>query len=90
LVNDLVFTSYTRLCLAIAEVSVSDAIWSTTTRSRSASLAAAVLMGAPVTLEPVLCPAWHAAAGDAERLRVVIDQIASLTDTSAIARHKRV
>ncbi len=50
-------------------------------------LAAAVLDGAPGTLEPVLQPAWHAAAGDAERLRVVVDQIASLTDTSAIARH---
>jgi dGTPase len=37
----------------------------------------------------VLRPAWHAAAGDAERLRVVVDQIASLTDTSAIARHGR-
>jgi dGTPase len=32
---------------------------------------------------------WHAAADDAARLRVVIDQVASLTDASAIGWHRR-
>ena len=58
-------------------------------RELISELAAATADGAPGTLEPVLRPAWHAAADDAERLRVVVDQIASLTDTSAIARHRR-
>jgi dGTPase len=58
-------------------------------RELISELAAATAAGAPATLEPVLQPAWRAAAGDAERLRVVVDQIASLTDTSAIARHGR-
>ena len=31
----------------------------------------------------------HAAADDAARLRVVIDQVASLTDASAVAWHER-
>jgi dGTPase len=52
-------------------------------------LAAAVLAGAPRTLEPVLRPAYLAAGSDPARLRVVVDQIASLTDTSAIAWHGR-
>ncbi len=52
-------------------------------------LAAAVLAGAPQTLEPVLRPGYLAAGSDAARLRVVVDQIASLTDTSAIAWHAR-
>jgi dGTPase len=52
-------------------------------------LTLAIERGAPVTLDPVLRPAWHAAAGDAERHRVIIDQVASLTDNSAIAWHDR-
>jgi dGTPase len=52
-------------------------------------LALAVERGAPSTLDPLLRPAWHAAETDPERRRVVIDQIASLTDTSAIAWHHR-
>jgi dGTPase len=54
-----------------------------------AELAAAVLAGAPDVLEPVFRPAFAAAGSDRERLRVVVDQIASLTDTSAIAWHHR-
>ena len=52
-------------------------------------LAAAVLAGAPGTLEPSLRPEFAEASSDSARLRTVVDQIASLTDTSAFAWHKR-
>ena len=52
-------------------------------------LAAAVRLGAPGTLDPALRPAYAAAGSDASRLRVIVDQVASLTDTSAIAWHGR-
>jgi len=52
-------------------------------------LAVAVERGAPATLDPVFQPAWDAARADEQRHRVVIDQLASLTDTSALALHAR-
>jgi len=52
-------------------------------------LAHAISRGAPGTLDPLLRPSWHEAPTDAARRRVVIDQVASLTDTSAIAWHHR-
>jgi dGTPase len=52
-------------------------------------LAHAIEHGAPQTLDPLLRPAWDAAGTDAVRRRVVVDQVASLTDTSAIAWHHR-
>jgi dGTPase len=52
-------------------------------------LALAIERGAPATLDPVFQPAWDGADGDTERRRVIIDQLASLTDTSAIAWHER-
>jgi dGTPase len=58
-------------------------------RELLSELAFAVERAAPSTLDPLLRPAWEAAADDAARRRVVIDQIASLTDTSAIAWHHR-
>jgi dGTPase len=42
---------------------------------------------APDSLEPVFRTAFKAAPDNAARLRVVIDQVASLTDTSATAWH---
>jgi dGTPase len=52
-------------------------------------LALAIERNAPATLDPVFQPAWDSAAGDQERRRVILDQVASLTDTSALAWHER-
>ena len=52
-------------------------------------LVSALLDRAPDGLDPVFAPMWHAAADDAARLRVVIDQVASLTDPAALAWHRR-
>ena len=45
--------------------------------------------GAPETLDAGLRPAWKDAADASEQLRVVIDQVAQLTDTSAVHRHAK-
>jgi dGTPase len=50
-------------------------------------LAQLVKHAAPDTLDPVFQPAWDAAPTDQDRNRVIIDQLASLTDTSALAWH---
>ena len=52
-------------------------------------LAQALADGAPDALDPMFRSAYIAADGDAGRLRVVVDQVASLTDTSARAWHAR-
>ncbi len=54
-------------------------------REQLTELAAAVAVAAPDSLEPWLRLAYLAAPDDAGRLRVVVDQIASLTDTSALS-----
>ncbi|HSV65739.1 MAG TPA: deoxyguanosinetriphosphate triphosphohydrolase family protein [Mycobacteriales bacterium] len=54
-----------------------------------AELVEELVLRAPYALEPALRPAFTAASGDADRLRVVIDQVARLTDTSAWAWHAR-
>jgi dGTPase len=54
-----------------------------------AGLAARIAAGAPRTLEPLLRHSYEVASDDAARLRVVVDQVASLTDTSALAWHER-
>jgi len=52
-------------------------------------LTRAVLAGAPGTLDAAFGAAFAAARSEDTRRRVVIDQIASLTDTSALAWHQR-
>jgi dGTPase len=52
-------------------------------------LARALACGAPDTLDPMFRPSYESAASDATRLRVIVDQVASLTDTSALAWHAR-
>ncbi len=58
-------------------------------RSLLRELTAALTLGAPDVLEPQLREAWLAAPDDAARLRVVIDQVASLTDLSVGHWHAR-
>jgi len=58
-------------------------------RELIAELAAAVQAGAPDALDPAFRPAYLAAGSEAGRLRIIVDQIASFTDTSAIAWHRR-
>ena len=52
-------------------------------------LAHAIERGAPQTLDPLLRPSWDGGRDRRARRRVVVDQVASLTDTSAIAWHHR-
>jgi len=52
-------------------------------------LVEAVAAGAPATLEPQFQADYAAAQDDAAALRVVIDQVASLTDLSALSWHAR-
>lgn len=54
-----------------------------------AELVSALASMAPQELEPVFQEDYRAATDDAARLRVVIDQVASLTDASAVAWHNR-
>jgi len=54
-----------------------------------AELVARLADRAPAALDPALRPDWLAAPDDAARLRVVVDQVAGLTDLSAPAWHAR-
>lgn len=56
-------------------------------RQQLVELGHALLAGAPAALDPVLAEDWLAAPDDAARLRVVVDQVAVLTDQQAAARH---
>ncbi|MEZ0579001.1 deoxyguanosinetriphosphate triphosphohydrolase [Nocardioides sp. MH1] len=58
-------------------------------RELLAELVTTLLARAPDGLDETFLPDWHAAADDAARLRVVIDQVASLTDASAEGWHHR-
>jgi dGTPase len=42
------------------------------------------------SLEPWLKPTYDAASSDAQRFRVIIDQVASLTDVSVVDWHRRI
>jgi dGTPase len=46
-----------------------------------------VVARAPASLDLVFQPAWREAEDDSSKLRVVIDQVASLTDAQALAWH---
>jgi len=54
-----------------------------------AELAGALLAAGAAGLDPMFRASFETAGSDPQRLRVVIDQIASLTDTSALAWHRR-
>ncbi|HEX4976713.1 MAG TPA: deoxyguanosinetriphosphate triphosphohydrolase [Nocardioides sp.] len=58
-------------------------------RQVMADLVAQLTLRGPEVLQPVFRADHAAAADDAARLRVVVDQIASLTDASALAWHAR-
>jgi dGTPase len=51
-------------------------------------LVEALTVSAPDHLDPMFAESWKAAADDAARLRVVIDQVASLTDPAAVEWHR--
>jgi dGTPase len=58
-------------------------------REQLIELATTLAQTAPESLEPWLADAYNGATDDSARLRVVVDQVASLTDTSAVAWHGR-
>ena len=57
--------------------------------ARLTELAAALAARAPAALDAMFRDDYESASSDGSRLRVVVDQVASLTDTSAIAWHAR-
>ncbi len=52
-------------------------------------LAATLAARSPEALDPPYAAQWREAGDDAGRLRAVVDQVASLTDGSAVAWHRR-
>lgn len=58
-------------------------------RSLVSELVDALVRHAPAALDPAYAEDWKAAPDDAARLRVVVDQVASLTDASAVTWHDR-
>lgn len=63
--------------------------WYVRQREILTALVEALAERAPDALDPVFAPLWRAAGDDAARLRVVVDQVASLTDPAAVAWHAR-
>ena len=60
-----------------------------TQREVVAGLVARLQEAAPDVLEPAFGADFTVAGSDAARLRVVVDQVAALTDASALAWHAR-
>ena len=58
-------------------------------RALLTELVAAIVAGAPGTLEQPFRADWSSTTGNAARLRVAVDQVASLTDVSAREWHRR-
>ncbi|HLT83622.1 MAG TPA: deoxyguanosinetriphosphate triphosphohydrolase [Phototrophicaceae bacterium] len=58
-------------------------------RTMLTEITEALYAAGPAELEPTFVSDWHEAADDGARLRVVVDQVASLTDHSAQAWHQR-
>jgi len=58
-----------------------------TQRQRLTELVEALTVRGADALEPAFAPAWQAAGDDCARLRVVVDQIAALTDAQANRWH---
>ena len=56
-------------------------------RELLAELVQALALRAPESLDPLFTPAWKAAKDDAALLRVIVDQVASLTDAQAHVWH---
>jgi dGTPase len=63
--------------------------WYERQREILVTLVEALSACAPDGLDAVFAPLWKAAPDDAARLRVVVDQIASLTDPAAVAWYTR-
>jgi len=95
---DLVIPERTRLEIAVLKGIAAHYVMEAEDRVQSqvrqrellAELVHALCAGAPDTLDRQFAADWRAASDDAARLRVVIDQVASLTDASAVAWHRRV
>jgi dGTPase len=62
--------------------------WHAQQRTILTDLVDALCRRAPEHLDPMFAPLWKDAPDDAARLRVVIDQVASLTDHGAVAWHR--
>jgi dGTPase len=62
--------------------------WYERQRTILKELVAALSERAPGGLDPVFAPLWKQCGDDAARLRVIIDQVASLTDHGAVAWHR--
>jgi dGTPase len=56
-------------------------------RELVADLVAVLSRQAPDALEPAFRPVWQDATDDAHRLRVIVDQVAALTDAQAVNWH---
>jgi dGTPase len=62
--------------------------WYEQQRTILTELVAALCERAPGPLDAMFAPLWKAAGDDAARLRVVVDQVASLTDHAAVTWHR--